>query len=45
MNNKAQPPAAFSALRAFSWIVLALMAVMILYAAWHSIANWTEIRV
>jgi hypothetical protein len=45
MDNQATPPTAFSALRIFSWIVLALMVITMIYAAWHSIANWTEIRV
>lgn len=45
MENQSSPPPAFSALKIFSWIVLALMVIAMVYAAWNSIANWTDIRV
>lgn len=45
MDKQSSSPPAYSALRIFSWIVLALMVLTMIYAAWHSIANWTEIRV
>jgi hypothetical protein len=38
-------PVAFTGLRVFSRIVLALMVVSMLYVAWLSLSYWPEIRV
>lgn len=38
-------PIAFTGLRIFSRIVLALMVVGMLYVAWLSLSYWPEIRV
>lgn len=35
----------FSSLKKFSWVVLALMVIAMVYAGVLSLANWTEISV
>lgn len=36
---------AYSALKIFSRVVIALMVIAMLYAGWLSLINWSEIRV
>lgn len=39
------PTPAFTALRVFGWVVMALMIASVAYAAWLSISNWHAISV
>ncbi len=39
------PPAAFTIGRIALWLVLALMALSILYTGWHVLEYWSSIRV
>lgn len=43
-EKDARPPF-YTALRAFGFVVLALMLVAITYAGWIAIENWGSIRV
>lgn len=45
MEHRDSTSAAFSAFRIFSWVVLALMVVAMLYAGWLALSNWAAIRV
>lgn len=38
-------PTAFTALKVFGWVVLALMLVSIAYSAWIAVENWGDIGV
>lgn len=44
-TRPADPSPAFTALRVFGWVVMALMIASVIYAAYLSIANWNAIRV
>ncbi len=45
MDNRRTSSTVFTTFKRFSWVVLALMAIAMLYAGVLSIANWTEISV
>jgi hypothetical protein len=36
-------PPAYTALRVFGWVVLALMVLTVLYAGWLALTNWDAI--
>lgn len=35
----------FAPLRIFSWVVVALMVIAMVYVGWLSISSWTEISI
>jgi hypothetical protein len=45
MTERESSSSLYAFLRAFGWVVLALMLASVLYAGWISVANWTGIHV